>query len=280
MRKSLFLLPLILLYSCNSQSHQDIASEQPHTDHEVLFEDTVSGKSDSLEIAFSPTLDTLALSPAPATPWKLLMEGSYHKKEVFKGAGQLEWFGLYFKDGNYFLAPTKVNVKIVKDPVAEKVKGVLSGRQVSSSMPGAAFLVSTRKGITEGIVDTATFTRTTLPASRQLTVAFGDKAYTISAYADSTTADNKTYTYRTYGWRVQGKRKGRMLTQILSEDTNFEDSIYVLLWAGDLDRDGIPDLLIDLSNHYNISRYTLFLSSLAERGKLYKKAAVFETLGV
>ena len=63
------------------------------------------------------------------------------------------------------------------------------------------------------------------------------------------------------------------------EDQRFKDSIYVMLWAGDLDRDGVPDLLLDLSNHYNISRYALYLSSMAGRDKLYKKAAEFKAEG-
>ncbi|RIJ41870.1 hypothetical protein [Pontibacter oryzae] len=279
MRKIIYLFTLLSLFSCGPQTQQEPASLQHTTDHEVLEQDTSIQQANSLEGVFSPTLDTLALSPAPATLWKLLMEGTYHKKEVFKGAERLEWFGLYFKDGNYTLEPTKVTVNVVKDPVAEKIKGVLSGRQVISSLPDAAFLVAALKGIKAGTVDTARYSRTTMPANQQLNILFRNKEYTISAYADSTAADIKTYTYTRYGWRIRGKRNGRMLTQTLAEDVDFEDSIYVLLWAGDLDRDGIPDLLIDLSNHYNVSRYTLFLSSLAEPGKLYKKAAVFETVG-
>ncbi len=65
----------------------------------------------------------------------------------------------------------------------------------------------------------------------------------------------------------------------MAENEQFDDSIYVLLWAGDIDRDGIPDLLIDTSNHYNISTIALFLSSKADKGKLYKKVAIFETIG-
>ncbi len=46
------------------------------------------------------------------------------------------------------------------------------------------------------------------------------------------------------------------------------DSGAGLLWAGDLDRDGRLDLLLDLSEHYNMSQPTLFLSSAATVGEL------------
>jgi hypothetical protein len=52
-----------------------------------------------------------------------------------------------------------------------------------------------------------------------------------------------------------------------------------VLWAGDLDRDGLLDLLLDLTNHYNVSAPTLLLSSMAGKGELVRSAAVFRTTG-
>ena len=47
----------------------------------------------------------------------------------------------------------------------------------------------------------------------------------------------------------------------------------MILWAGDIDRDGRLDLLIDMSNHYNVSAPTLFLSSHAGKGQLVARVA-------
>lgn len=52
-----------------------------------------------------------------------------------------------------------------------------------------------------------------------------------------------------------------------------------LLWAGDLDRDGRLDVLIDLSNHYSVSRPTLFLSAPATGDDKLRKVAEFVTTG-
>ena len=51
------------------------------------------------------------------------------------------------------------------------------------------------------------------------------------------------------------------------------DSGAGLLWAGDLDRDGRLDLLLDLSEHYNMSLPTLFLSSAAADSDLVAPVA-------
>ena len=47
----------------------------------------------------------------------------------------------------------------------------------------------------------------------------------------------------------------------------FGDAEPKVLFAGDLDRDGRVDLLIDTTDHYNLSRPTLFLSSAAKQGQ-------------
>ncbi len=51
------------------------------------------------------------------------------------------------------------------------------------------------------------------------------------------------------------------------------------IWAGDLDRDGRLDLLMDLAYHYNISMPTLFLSSAAGDGGLVAQVAQLRLSG-
>lgn len=52
-----------------------------------------------------------------------------------------------------------------------------------------------------------------------------------------------------------------------------------IIWAGDLDRDGRMDLLVDTRNHYNVGfRYELYLSSYGDDDEL-GMAAKFYTFG-
>jgi hypothetical protein len=52
-----------------------------------------------------------------------------------------------------------------------------------------------------------------------------------------------------------------------------------LIWAGDLDGDGKLDLFMALSDHYNVTEYTLFLSSRGSGGKLVDRVAAFRATG-
>jgi hypothetical protein len=273
-------IALLLLFSCKQNTD---TPPEALTEHMVLVEATDSAVEN--EIADSASvpeaalvLDTTDLSPEPDTPLKLLLEGSFHKQEVWAGADKKQWLGLFKEDGKYILRPTLIQVNIVEDPVTDSA-GILSGREVVAADSNAIFLLTGLQPGKAGAVDTAVFATAILPANKELLYTFKGREYRISSYGDSTQAATGEYAYQNYGWKVSGTRNGKEIEQTLAEDEGFTESIYVLLWAGDLDQDGIPDLLIDLSNHYNVSSYTLFLSSKADRGKLYKKVAVFETTG-
>ncbi|GAB3196403.1 hypothetical protein ABID22_002929 [Pontibacter aydingkolensis] len=281
MRK-LLLLPLVLFFSCKQSA--DKAVTGPPTDHAVAIEEDEdeAGKKEHIYIAYEA--DTTDLAPEPDTPLKLLLEGSFHKQEVWQGAEKRSWLAVFYEDGRYYLRPASLQVKPTYDPVADSDqeingKRIISGREVISQDSNTVFFLTGLEKYKEGELDTVAFTSNIIPANKTLTYTFKGRPYSIKAYGDSTQLSEGKYSYKDYRWKVSGSKKGKRIEQTLAEDEQFEKSIYMLLWAGDLDRDGVPDLLIDISNHYNISTIALFLSSKAEKGKLYKKVAVFQTIG-
>jgi hypothetical protein len=83
---------------------------------------------------------------------------------------------------------------------------------------------------------------------------------------------------RITGYQVQMIGRGRtdVVFSLDGIDNNAPPSI---LWAGDLDADGVVDLFADLPTHYAGHHYVLFLSSLARAGHLVAKAASLATVG-
>ena len=67
-------------------------------------------------------------------------------------------------------------------------------------------------------------------------------------------------------------------SQLLAESDS-PDLVGYVLWSGDLDGDGEIDLIVDLSDHYNISLPTLLLSSEAVGSDLLGAAAVHLSSG-
>jgi hypothetical protein len=67
-------------------------------------------------------------------------------------------------------------------------------------------------------------------------------------------------------------------TQVLySADGFADDPHFQIIWAGDLDRDGKLDLVVNLHRKYSWHPYQLLLSSRAAPGELVGQAAVFVT---
>ncbi|MDH3869752.1 MAG: hypothetical protein OET08_10295, partial [Desulfuromonadales bacterium] len=81
------------------------------------------------------------------------------------------------------------------------------------------------------------------------------------------------------GNKIQALQNYPIYHPSTSKATIASDASPRVLWAGDLDRDGRLDLLLDLTTHYNVSAPTLLLSSMAGKSKLVRPAAIFRTTG-
>ncbi|MCC9135992.1 hypothetical protein ACFSKU_16095 [Pontibacter silvestris] len=288
--RHLILFLLISLAGCHSKPD---APQAPLTDHSHMIDTSAVANEEADTSGLYSIQDTTAvaefvvdttnLTPEPNNPIKILLEGLYHKEEVWKGAEDKQWFGLFDKNGSYELRPTSLKVEPAFDPavdatrVTEEGSKLISGRQVVGADTSTMVFITGLTNIEPGTVDTAAFDKNVIPINKEAVLSFKGKEYRIEAFGDSTLLETGDYSYKNYGWRISGPKKGRLLKQVLSKDEEFQQSTYILYWAGDIDRDGIPDLIAELSNHYNTTRTALFLSSKAEKGKLYKKVAVFDT---
>ena len=72
---------------------------------------------------------------------------------------------------------------------------------------------------------------------------------------------------------ITGFKNGTDIQQIFLEQDHFDDSMIRFIWAGDIDKDGFPDLFLDISHKYSFSNPALFLSSKAGDNELLKLVA-------
>lgn len=280
MRIPAILFLALNMVACNNSPDQSQATKTDHTrlletDNRVE-EDTAALSADDDPENYTP--DTTNLSPEPSTAVKIMIEGRFHKREVWQGAEHKPWMALVQNDSAFQLQPSRLQVNSVFDPVLDKGRQVRSGREVSGEHPNTLFFVTGMTRLQSNEVDTVGYPNQVILPNTSIDLKYKGKTYTLAASGDSIQQEGaESYSVQNYKWIVTGAKNGRKITQELASDENFESAIYVLLWVGDLDGDGIPDLLADLSNHFNTSKVTLFLSSLAEKGKLYKKVADFKS---
>ena len=218
---------------------------------------------------------TISVCPAPASD--LVQVSEYHGDEV-KAKSGLVWLGLFptKKDNQHTLRKTRVKITIVYDGINDE-PGQKTGKKITiPDKEEPVFLVSGVDSLKPGPVETCKYK---LPSSTVEQLPCGTKL-TLKL------KNSKTYLH------VKGSKKGDTISnctltlesngrkQVIYNEKEVGDSgTPKLLWAGDLDGDGKLDLFMDTTNHYNISRPTLFLSGKAKRGKLVQEVAFIDCTG-
>ena len=179
------------------------------------------------------------------------------------------WLGLYPTKSGYTLVPATVRVDAFYDPTIGDDENVTGATRVS--VPGQnapLFLVTGLDSLKTGMVKTLFSGRLPLESFLEFTLD-NESTYTIAALGGlKSNSGNVDYKVEL----VKGSR-----SQVICSFDTTNSAVSYLLWAGDIDRDGELDLLIDTVCDYSASCPALFLSSLAEGGNLLKKAAQFET---
>ena len=207
-------------------------------------------------------------------PEQILTVGVFHGDEVSAVDGE-EWNVLYSKNNRFFLNKTTIQLSLVEDPIMDDL-GKKTGKKVSLNLDGQPILLLRNiSNIIIGEVTTNINNKIQFLNEDSIRAKTKNNEYIISMHISNS--------------KAQLLFSDGKINQILGEYSAFSinDSTYYfgddaspsLIWAGDLDRDNKLDLIMDLTDHYNVSEVTLFLSSYAIKGNLLKKVAVFRTVG-
>ena len=184
----------------------------------------------------------------------------WRKEEAgdWSGSGWLGWTW----DGDA-LTPVKMIVRArPKD-----LPGLSDDDVYVESIPQVTFAVRCVSGLRAGKIRSAGVVNHELLSSGSLDVSLGKARYQIRVEArDPAAADAK----------VILAHAGR--TQVLYSAGEFPDEPhYRVIWAGDLDRDGKLDLVVNLHGKYSWHPYRLLLSTRATGKDLVGEGAIFET---
>lgn len=212
-----------------------------------------------------------AAAPKPA----LNLPGeNFHGGEVTARDGET-WLALVVADGTARLQRTRLKVEAVNDPVLD-ADDEKTGRSVAA--PGVEALVFLRgiAALAPGEVSVATPAKADFFTARPFESTLAGKPFRL--LAECTAADGRCRVILAEG----GQRQVLLEREALAGEDGkpgFGDGVPQLLFAGDLDRDGRVDLLLDTTDHYNLSRPTLFLSGAAGEGELVRQVAQQELTG-
>lgn len=215
----------------------------------------------------------LASSAAAADPAALLLPGEYRAGESGAQSGQ-RWLALFVDEEHSALVDTTVAV----EPAADPVFGDQPGERVAAPALASAPLVLLRNLPLLRAGDVVTVLAEPKDLARDLPLVMflnSAEAYRLTidcgAMKDDRTRERCSLGFARGGRqqvlaRFEGSR-GETGVRVLGTD-----AAPALLWAGDADRDGRLDLLLDLSDHFDVGTTSLLLSTAAGPGELVGRA--------
>ena len=187
-----------------------------------------------------------------------LFEGDNPTKKMNKN-----WLDLYSVDGEYFIDNAIYSIKKDKDECSG-----LDTRTIESKRKTLLFI--NNASLLKGKIQSLQISNDVLLPNEQMKFEFASVQYTLRAVGEI--LDTLCATNCLSNYKIFIKVKGQPEQLILSAD-HFEDSIYSLLFVGDLDGDGKLDFIFDTHQNYEVKSASLFLSSKAVSGEVVKMVA-------
>ena len=280
------LLLFILFVSCNTQKKE---SATPVEDQVISANETPisPNPTDMQEASTAP--DSIAPQGQDTTQitsisWEdellnvktdisLFALGSFGEGEEMPAEyRELDWMGLYLSDSLATLQPVELRFEV------EEMQDCGDDVYVSLADEGPTpyFLISGLDSITPGVPY----------ATSEIyePIDFSHLEHSAITYLFDWGETQKVNEYISEHSRVQWTVSRQTPTETITQ-TLFEaykvplDNHLNIDFMGDLDGDGIYDLIVDIATGYSYSINLLFLSTYAETGEILRPVAVFRTWG-
>ena len=217
---------------------------------------------------------------------QILRTGLWHGDEITAESGPA-WWGIFPEGDGFTLQSAPVTITIEHDAVVDE-EGQATGKMVK--VPQEAEPVLLVRGLPnarEGRLDTVPIEKgdNFLLPSQSLRLSMGKekrksdvqllavgKAVEMNHAAAALIHDYRFLLY-------SGDEPNVHIQELARVEPFAMDGTPRIVWAGDIDRDGKIDLLLDTTYHYNLTRLVLYLSSAAKEGEIVGKVAEWKTMG-
>jgi hypothetical protein len=213
-------------------------------------------------------------------PASLLTTGEFHEDEVSKEDINRSWYGLFMNKDGYYLDSTGITTKRVQDAVGDE-EGQATGWDVKTSNTDTSLLlIAGVDGLSKRTIVPAVLSKQEILPGEKVSFTYNGIVYTLYATGDKKKDPNgDSYIITSYQLFLKATINGAERRQLLTAARILDDTMITVLFAGDIDGDTIPDLIINTSWHYNAEAPTLYLSKPAHKTQLLKIVGMHVNVG-
>lgn len=213
---------------------------------------------------------------------KILPVGGFHGDEVWDSAVTENWYGLFKGGDKYYLSQTTVAIDSYYDPIVDEDSLTQqTGKEVKVNHKDSCIMLLAGLSDLFKNQDIASINVSQRPLTPGDTASFHFNGVDYMLFATGSKREVRPddvyiWNYKLY---LTASKNGKRLTQLLVAQPSFDDAMVNIIFAGDIDEDGLLDLLIDTSYHYNVEQPTLYLSQPADADHLLIIAGQHSSVG-
>jgi hypothetical protein len=268
------ILTVFGMTACNNTSRENNAQNQNEF-ADTLFTGAVTD-NDTI------TYDNYSYPVDSSFTTKVLAAGIFHGDEVWEHANKENWFGLFKGTTGFYIAETKLKTKRVHDPIVDEKESDKTGWEVRTlNHDTVLILIEKLEYLAPRNVQPAALTKEHVFPGDTLRIHYLGVDYKIYATGGKKEDPDNPGWLEVWNYKLflAATIDGIPCKSLLVAQPNFDDKMITLLFAGDMDGDGIMDLLIDTSRHYNSTIPTLYLSKPSGKGEVVKPIGGHTSVG-
>ncbi len=260
------------LTACNNSSIDN--SEKGKSTSEVLL-----NSSEEISVSKKEKSTSAENSVSQA---KVLMVGTFHGDEVMDESNQYKWFGLFKNKTNYYLKRTNIKISLAYDPIIDTEVNDKTGKVVrTSEKDSCLILIEQLPFLKENIIPHINLEEEYILPDETVLFRYLGVEYSLFATADDLKSKDEieSQDFKNYKLYLTATIDGVKSESLLVTHKNFDDRMVKILFIGDIDGDTLLDLIIDVSNHYNATCPSIFLSKPSNKGELIRLIGSHTSVG-
>ncbi len=267
----LFFIILVLVHFLPSCSNSKIENENEKSNSKAKNNDNLLVENELVN-----PIDTNALA-------KFILPGFYHSDEFSKKDKNENCFGIFKNKKECYLAETKIKTHRYFDEIVDEDSLHPTGWEITTLNKDTCLaLISNLDYLENKSIEQIDLSQKKLYGKKPIFFKYNEIEYQLFSTGKRTVdPESPDYVEITdFKLYFSAKIGGKEIKELIVEQDNFNlDNGLRIIFAGDIDGDGKLDLIVDCSDHYNVSNPVLFLSRPAGKNHLLKKVGEHRSVG-